>query len=405
MRFFGPVSIIAAAQLLGTSLWFSANSAIDDLTLKWQISATDVGWLTNAVQSGFILGTLTIALGGIADRYRASNIFILSACAGALFNACFAWVADGLHSALFYRFLVGISLAGIYPMGMKLVVSWAPDRAGAALAQLVAMLTLGTALPHGLREIGGDFPWQIIISASSLLALVSALLIFQLGDGPHLRQLTQNNSKEFRRTGLARPAVLEAFRAPRFRAAAWGYFGHMWELYAFWAVVPLLISNTTLAQQYPQLGVSGLSFCIIGVGAVGCLLGGLLSRTIGSSRVAVGALASSGCCALIFVLVWDTLSPTWLFILLLLWGSTVIADSPQFSAMSAKACPPELVGAALSIQNSFGFAITIISIAGVSTLFELTGPESVWILLPGPALGLLGFWLTLRSNTTSIEKM
>ncbi|WP_078083119.1 MFS transporter [Microbulbifer mangrovi] len=404
MRFFGPVSIIAAAQLFGTSLWFSANSAVDDLASTWQISATDIGWLTNAVQCGFILGTLTIALGGIADRYRASNIFILSACAGALFNACFAWVADGLCSALFYRFLVGLSLAGIYPMGMKLVMSWAPDRAGAALAQLVAMLTLGTALPHGLRELGGELPWQTIISASSLLALVAALLIYQLGDGPYLQQLMKNNSTKFKLTRLARPAVFEAFRAPKFRAAAWGYFGHMWELYAFWAVVPLLISNTALPQKYPQLGISGLSFCIIAVGALGCLLGGFLSRTIGSGRVAVAALASSGCCALIFFLFWDTLPPIWLFILLMLWGATVIADSPQFSAMSAKACPPELIGAALSIQNSLGFAITIISIAGISALFELTGPESVWILLPGPLLGLLGYWLTLRHRTTGIEK-
>ena len=158
LRWFGPVATIAIAQLLGTSLWFSANSATEDLMSTWQVSAADIGWLTNSVQGGFILGTLVIAIGGVADRYRASRIFVCSALAGALFNACFAWLSEGLASAMVFRFLVGVSLAGIYPMGMKLIVSWAPERTGQALAQLVAMLTLGTALPHALREVGASLP-------------------------------------------------------------------------------------------------------------------------------------------------------------------------------------------------------------------------------------------------------
>ena len=401
MRIFSPVTVIAVAQLLGTSLWFSANSAADDLAIAWQVTATDMGWLTNAVQGGFILGTLVLALGGIADRYRASRIFVVSALAGAFFNGCFAWLSDGLNSALAFRFLVGICLAGIYPMGMKLIVSWAPERAGAALAQLVAMLTLGTALPHGLREIGAGMPWQIIITASSLLALVAAALIYRLGDGPHLPPPKSKQSAADSQRGLRTPAVLQAFRIPQFRAAAWGYFGHMWELYAFWAMVPLLVSSTALFTEFPALGISGLSFGIIAIGALGCVVGGLLSRRMGSRRVALGALAASGSCALIFVLLWDKLPAAWLAVLLLIWGATVIADSPQFSALSATACPRELVGAALAIQNSIGFAITVISIAGISALFELNGPEAVWLLLPGPVLGLLGFILTLRRSQTA----
>ena len=160
LRRLGPVATIALAQLFGTSLWFSANSATDTLMTSWQISAADIGWLTNAVQGGFILGTMIMALGGLAERYRASLIFVVSAACGALFNACFAWFSEGLASGIVFRFLVGLSLAGIYPVGMKLIVSWAPERTGQALAQLVAMLTLGTALPHALREAGADLPWQ-----------------------------------------------------------------------------------------------------------------------------------------------------------------------------------------------------------------------------------------------------
>ncbi|QTP59979.1 MFS transporter [Billgrantia antri] len=392
-----PVATIAIAQLFGTSLWFSANSAADDLMRTWHVSAADIGWLTSAVQVGFILGTLTMALGGLADRYRASRIFVCCALAGALFNAGFALLSEGLASALAFRFLVGLSLAGIYPVGMKLIVSWAPERTGQALAQLVAMLTLGTALPHGLREVGAELPWQTIILASSGLALLGAVMIRWLGDGPHLPDARQRKTSLDPETGR-RPIVLDAFRIHRFRAAALGYFGHMWELYAFWTVVPLLVSQTVLASRYGALGVSGMAFTIIGVGALGCVVGGWLSRRIGSARVALGALASSGVCALVFALFWQALPAIALGLLLLVWGATVIADSPQFSALSAQACPRELVGAALAIQNSIGFAITVVSIAATTTLFERVGLHAAWLLVPGPIVGLLGFaWATRRA--------
>ncbi|MDX5377907.1 MAG: MFS transporter [Halomonas sp.] len=391
------MATIAIAQLFGTSLWFSANSAADDLMRTWHVSAADIGWLTSAVQVGFILGTLTMALGGLADRYRASRIFVCCALAGALFNAGFALLSEGLASALAFRFLVGLSLAGIYPVGMKLIVSWSPERTGQALAQLVAMLTLGTALPHGLREVGAELPWQTIILASSGLALLGAVMIRWLGDGPHLPDARQRKTSLDPETGR-RPMVLDAFRIHRFRAAALGYFGHMWELYAFWTVVPLLVSQTVLASRYGALGVSGMAFTIIGVGALGCVVGGWLSRRIGSARVALGALASSGVCALVFALFWQALPAVALGLLLLVWGATVIADSPQFSALSAQACPRELVGAALAIQNSIGFAITVVSIAATTTLFEHVGLGAAWLLVPGPIVGLLGFaWATRRA--------
>ena len=173
-----PVATIAIAQLFGTSLWFSANSAAPDLMRAWGIGISGIGLLTNAVQLGFILGTSTFALSGLADRFPASRIFVLSAFLGAMFNACFAFFSNGLLSAAIFRFLVGICLAGIYPIGMKLIVSWAPSRRGAALAYLVGMLTLGTAIPRGVRFLGAQWSWQGVILSSSALALIGALLIF-----------------------------------------------------------------------------------------------------------------------------------------------------------------------------------------------------------------------------------
>jgi len=155
----GPVATIAIAQLFGTALWFSVNSTAAELMRAWSATEADIGWLTSAVQLGFILGTLCISLSGAADRFRASTIFVYSAITGALFNLCFAWLSDGLVSGALFRFCVGVCLAGIYPVGMKLIVGWAPGRAGLALAQLVAMLTLGTALPHAVRVVGEGLPW------------------------------------------------------------------------------------------------------------------------------------------------------------------------------------------------------------------------------------------------------
>ena len=378
-----PVATIAIAQLFGTSLWFSANAAADDLRKAWGVGPADIGILTNAVQLGFIVSTLLFALTGLADQYRPSRIFAVCALLGAAANAGFAWFSTGVTSAAFFRLLVGVCLAGVYPIGMKLVVTWAPDRTGSALGYLVGMLTLGTALPHLLRAIGASWKWQYVILSSSALALLAALLIVVLGDGPHL---------VLRRTGGHLHGVLGAFRSPDFRAAALGYFGHMWEVYAFWTIVPLLIVRTSLNLKLHGANPSGLAFAIIAMGFVGCTTGGILSHSWGSGRVAATALVLSALCCLIFAAAWQTLPAVLLLALFVIWGASVAADSPQFSALSAKACPQDLIGGALAIQISIGFAITIVSIAVVTGLFERWGVSVAWILLPGPILGLIGFW-------------
>jgi MFS family permease len=392
-RTFDPVMTIALAQLLGTSLWFSANSAADDLARAWGATPADIGVLTSAVQLGFILGTLGTAASGLADRFAASRIFVVSAIVGAALNAAFAFGAQGIASGALLRFGVGLCLAGIYPLGMKLIVSWAPERAGSALAWLVGMLVLGTALPHGLRAAGATWPWQAVISASSLLALGAAAMVGRLGDGPHLKQ----------RVGAPAMAgnVWRVFRVPAFRASALGYFGHMWELYAFLTLVPLLVARGALDARLGWAGVSALSFGIIAIGALGCVLGGVASRRWGSARVAAVALATSGACCALYAAGANAWPAPALLALLMVWGASVVADSPQFSALSARACSPELVGSALSIQNAIGFAITVPSIALATAWFPSWGPAVAWLLLPGPVLGLVGLWPLWRAQRTN----
>ena len=379
------VPTLVIAQLFGGSLWFSANAAADDLMREWGLTAADIGHLTNAVQFGFIVGTLSFALSGLADRFAASRIFALCALLGALANAAFATLVGSIDSALVLRFVVGASLAGVYPIGMKLVVGWVPERAAPALSILVGMLVLGTALPHGVKFAGAGWPWPAVMLASSALAAIAAAMVFALGDGPHLQR--RHDAPPLR---LGR--VLLAFRIPAFRASALAYFGHQWEIYALWTLVPLLVADTTLTTL---ASVPALSFAIIGVGALGCYGGGGVSRRAGSAPVAATALALSALCCALFPLLAD--APAWpLLAFMLLWGASVVADSPHFSALSAHACPPAIVGSALALQTALGFGVTMISIAWGTAVVEDWGPRVAWLLLPGPLFGVFALLPLLR---------
>jgi MFS family permease len=222
-----------------------------------------------------------------------------------------------------------------------------------------------------------------------------AILIALLGDGPHLNLHTHS-------ADTAQHGVLTAFRYRDFRSAAFGYFGHMWELYAFWTVVPLFLARASIASALHVKSVYGLSFLVIGTGALGCIAGGVWSRRIGSAKVAAAALALSGACAVIFALGWRSVPPAVLLMLLVVWGAAVVADSPQFSALSAQACPRALIGGALTLQNSIGFAITVVSIPATTALFERIGLDAAWLLVPGPVLGLIGFApLLMRAGRVS----
>lgn len=378
-----PLAVIVVAQLFGTSLWFSVNGVGLSLQQALGWSPAEIGWLTMATQLGFITGTLAVAATGLADRFRASRVFAISALFGAGLNAVFILLAGVWELALLTRFLVGLALAGVYPLGMKLVIGWTPQYKGWALSWLLGMLTLGTALPHLLRGATLDFPWAVPVLLASGLALLAALMILRLGDGPHLPPpgSTPGLGKGF-----------HALARRDFRAVAGGYFGHCWELYAFWTLVPLLVARELARMEADAALIPWLAFGVIALGLAGCVWGGRLSRGLGSLRVARVALATSGLACLLYPLLAGQ-SPWLLFGLLALWGLTVIADSPQFSALAADSAPEDAVGSALSVMNAIGFALTLPGIWLTGWLWADGGVWVLWLLLPGP---LLGLWALAR---------
>ena len=384
------VAAIVLAQCLSTSLWFSPSGVADSLMQAWQLSAASFGWLLAATQLGFIAGTMVFAFSGAADRFEPTRIFVVCSAIGALANAAVTWGVTDYGVFWSLRFVVGMCLAGIYPLGMKMLVQRVGSKPAAALGWLVGMLTLGTAMPHGLRALGQSWPWPEVLLGSSVLALVGAALVALMGKPPKQVQSPRSPPAPvpFR---LNNQALREVIAVPGFRASALGYFGHMWELYAFWSVLPWLslpIHRALVTAGYGWApSVALISFAAIGIGFLGWVLGGIWSRRVGSARVAATALAASGLMCLGYPLI-PNAWPLVQLGALLFWGICVVADSPQFSAMSSQHAPPQWLGSALVLQNGVGFFITVLSILLLGWAVQQWGSMALWLLAPGPLLGL-----------------
>ena len=374
------------SQFAGTSLWFVGNAVLPELKQALHLSQYAVSLVTSAVMLGFIAGTLVFAFFSLADRFSPVKLYFISSVLGALTNSAVVWFATDGDSLFFLRCLTGFFLAGIYPVGMKIAADWYEKGLGKALGFLLGALVLGTAFPHLLKNRDFDLPWRSVMYFTSIVAVVCGLIMLLfVGDGPYRK----------RSGGFRWDAIGKIFSSKKWRQSAFGYFGHMWEVYSFWGFVPLMI-GLYAQKNSVQLDISFLSFLAIAIGAIGSVIGGYLSGIIGSTKVAMWSLLISGICC--FISPFSYSFPVFLFIsLLLIWGLTVVPDSPQFSTLVAQYAPEELRGTALTIYNSIGFAITTISLYVIDYLFHsqgFFGGENTFALL---GLGaLVGLPSTIR---------
>ena len=384
--------MLAIAELLGMSLWFSGSAVVPALAREWSLSESAVNWLTLSVQLGFVAGTLLSALLNLPDIISSRHLFTLTAIAGASVNAAFGLFAHDAALAIALRFLTGMFLAGVYPPAMKILATWFKHGRGLALGVLVGSLTLGKAMPYLVNGVGSD-NWRINVVFVSVLAVGGALIVLLfVGDGPLALPPARFDWKQ----------VGKIFRNRGVRLASFGYFGHMWELYAMWTWIPFMIRASLSARQSNPVLAEVASFLVIGCGALGCVVAGLIADRIGRTIVTSGAMAVSGSCCLLIGFAFGA-HPLLLLAIAAIWGATVVADSAQFSTCVTELGDPQYIGTALTIQTSLGFLLTTISIELMSRVEKVVGWRYAFMILaPGPLFGVISM-LRLRRLPEAVK--
>lgn len=375
------------------SLWFSGSAVVPALVSEWKLSESAASWLTLSVQVGFVAGTLMSALLNLPDIISSRHLFTLTAIAGAAVNGAFGLFAQDAGVAIALRFLTGMFLAGVYPPAMKILATWFRRGRGLALGVLVGALTLGKAMPYLVNGIGSN-DWRYNVLTVSLLAVIGGLVVLLfVGDGPMALPAARFDWKQ----------VGKIFRDRAVRLANFGYFGHMWELYAMWTWIPFMIrASLALRKSDPALAEVA-SFLVIGCGALGCVIAGLIADRIGRTIVTSGAMAMSGSCCLVIGFAFGA-NPILLLTIAAIWGASVVADSAQFSACVTELGDPQYLGTALTIQTCLGFLLTTISIELMSHVEKLVGWRYAFMILaPGPLFGVISM-LRLR-NLPEAEKI
>jgi MFS family permease len=378
------LGVVSLAQFLGMTLWFSATAITPLLVDEYDIAPNQAAWLTMAVQAGFVAGTLLSAVTNLADLFNSRSLMFAGARAGATANAA-VLIAPGALTVIVLRFLTGASLAFVYPPAMKIAAGWFRDGRGLALGILIGALTLGKAFPHLLSSWFGT-EWRTPMLLASVLAVVGGLLVRAIvRDGPYVAATSPFDPLAIRRVLSIRGA----------RLAMFGYLGHMWELYAMWTWVVVFAWASLAAAGVEDVAAAGslAAFLAIGSGAAGCVVAGFFGDRIGKARVAKWAMLGSAACALLTAAVFGG-PPIVLYLLIMAWGFTVVADSAQFSALVSEYAPRDHIGTALTLQTCAGFLLTMVTIELMPRLADYIGWQWASLLLvPGP---LLGAWAMHR---------
>jgi len=380
--------LLSLAELLAMSLWFTGTAVIPQITNLWHSDLALGSWLTIAVQIGFSLGAITFAVFNIPDVFSPIKVLVVSALLAAVANAAFAFLAAAPLTAILLRGATGFFLAGVYPVGMKIIAGWFQRGRGLALGIMIGALTVGSAVPHAANAIGG-IPWRGVVLLGSAQAVLGAIIVaIGVREGPYAMPQSRFDPAQ----------IFEIIRNRPLRLANLGYLGHMWELYSMWGWIAVIVAASAGWSRGKYEAVAALA---IAIGAVGCIWAGAASdrlqdqaasmRVAQRARVTIIAMAISSACCVLAALVLHR--PVLLVPLSLIWGIAVIADSAQFSTIISEVSDKNYVGTALTCQVALGFLLTAAVIRLMAAIAALS-PQHGWQwALASMALGpLLGIW-------------